>query len=199
MTDFVCKKLNFPIPEKTADGFCAKQFRKGMNICRDCDRGRDLAKMEADLIRSQLPPAKEKARYADSKMREAELKKSKKELGKEEDGMAEKKKCSDGCGKNAVKDGLAWACYVKKHGKPPYETKTVKKIGKKVKKQAGRQGSNGSKVARSTGHDHKCEGCEALQLRIDDLDRAEKIMVAAGLVTAEKFDQARKIARELGA
>lgn len=36
-----------------------------------------------------------------------------------------------------------------------------------------------------------------LQLQLDELSRAEAIMVAAGLCTKDKFDKAREIAREL--
>ena len=47
--------------------------------------------------------------------------------------MAEKKKCSCGCGKNAIKEGLAWGCYSKKFGKPPYGHGGTKKTPAKVK------------------------------------------------------------------
>jgi hypothetical protein len=36
-----------------------------------------------------------------------------------EEKMAEKKKCSCGCGKNSLKGGLAYACYKKKFGVAP--------------------------------------------------------------------------------
>jgi hypothetical protein len=111
--------------------------------------------------------------------------------------MAEKKLCSCGCGKQAVKDGLSTKCYRKKHGKLPFESSN-KEAGRQAGRRAGRQDLKASKgkKPRANGK-HKCEGCEILQLQLDELGTAEKIMVAAGLVPAEKFEQARKIVREL--
>ncbi len=110
--------------------------------------------------------------------------------------MAEKKLCSCGCGKQAIKKGLAWGCYTKKHGEPPYGHKTASK----KEKQAGRQKKASRKGPSRTAATYKhsdCPGCQALQLQVDDLTRAEKIMVAADLATPEQFEKARKIVREL--
>ncbi len=109
--------------------------------------------------------------------------------------MADKKLCSCGvCGKGAVKDGLSTKCYRKKYGKAPFSSGE-----KKTKARPGQARSSQGKKRRvkGNGHDLECEGCKTLQRQINDLNLAEKIMVAAGLATAEKFDQARKIAREL--
>lgn len=43
----------------------------------------------------------------------------------------------------------------------------------------------------------ECEGCKSLQAQIEEMNLAEKVMVAAGIIPAEKFDQARTIVREL--
>src|SRR3990170_1552283 len=53
---------------------------------------------------------------------------------KEAREMANKKLCSCGCGKGAVKDGLATKCYRKRFGKAPFGPGTDGKVSaKKVK------------------------------------------------------------------
>ena len=45
--------------------------------------------------------------------------------------------------------------------------------------------------------EHECEGCQTLQLQIDDLNRAEAILLAAGLSLPEQVEKARKIVQDL--
>jgi hypothetical protein len=192
--------LDMPVDKQR--GFCAIQFRKGRDNCIDCVRGKTAAKETAEDVRSSLPPTTGDASRAG--MRAAEIKKSKGSSNKEAK-MADKKLCSCGCGKGAVKDGLATKCYRKKYGKAPFSK------GQEAEKGPAKEGRSGQVKKRSSpgaksrdnrmkgngSHAAECEGCKTLQLQLDDLDRAEKIMVAAGLVTAERFEQARSWAREL--
>ncbi len=108
--------------------------------------------------------------------------------------MASNKLCSCGCGKRAVKDGLAFKCYRAKNGVPPWESK-------KTTERSSGQGSSSSKGkrarAKGKSNGHECEGCKVLKLQLDEISRVEKVMVAAGLVPAEKFEKARNIVREL--
>lgn len=90
--------------------------------------------------------------------------------------------------------GLSTKCYREKYGVAPFPSGLKKGLGKKSsisirKDKAARN--------RGNGKDRECEGCKVLGLQLEEIGRVERIMVAAGLVPAEKFDQARKIAREL--
>ncbi len=112
--------------------------------------------------------------------------------------MADKNKCRKGCGKGAVKDGLCTKHFREEHGVAPFPS--GQKKTKKLAKVKARPSKAGKKhlVKGNGAHDSgECEGCKALQLQIDDLTRAENIMVAAGLATADKFEKARQIVREL--
>ena len=189
---FTCTTFHMDMPIETQPGFCAKRQRKAQagDYCGICPEGIKAAKETRDPA---LDSPYKKVRE-DAEKREQGLGKT---VENKEADMAEKKWCSEGCGKGAVKDGLCTRHYKEKHGEAPFPS------GKKppVKRQAGRQGnkpSPGKKPRATGGHDHECEGCKVLQMQLDELAVAEKIMVAAGLVAPEKFEQARKIVRELG-
>jgi hypothetical protein len=182
MAGFFCKSYKLTIPADKQRGFCAKQFRLDRDICRDCDRGKAAAGEERQEILASLP---EQVRS------EIDLRAN---AGRKETDVAGKQLCSDGCGKRAVKEGLAFKCYKQKYGKAPWDTG-------QSKAKAGKKKSSGTKRAararRAKGNGHECEGCKVLSLQLEEIGRVEKIMVAAGLVPAEKFDHARKIVREL--
>lgn len=180
------------MPADKQRGFCAIQFRKGREVCVNCERGKAAAKETLEEARGNLEG--EKAGRSEGKKLNVESSILNSGDSRREAGMAVKKLCSCGCGKGAVKDGLATKCYRKKHGVGPFE--------KPAKGQAGRQSkiSRGKRTRSTAGkHDHECEGCKVLQLQLDELNRAESVMVAAGLCTADKFEAARKIVRELHA
>ncbi len=189
-TPFHCKAFHMDMPVDRQRGFCAIQFRKGRDICVDCERGKEAAKETADEVRAALP--------ADKEFENRSKAQTINRIKEKEVNMAENKLCSCGCGKGAVKDGLATKCYRKKYGKAPFPSgqKKTKKLAKAKARpsQAGKKRRVKGNGVHDTG---ECEGCKALQLQIDDLTRAENIMVAAGLATADKFEKARQIVREL--
>lgn len=169
-------KINIPI-NKRGFGFCAKQFRKGREFCVDCERGKKSAQYDKEEVIKKIPPTK-REKIQQGMAFSHSIKKEK--------SMAEKPKCDNGDGKLAVKDGLCYKCYRKKHGVAPFPSGQGKKAAKK---------KTGSKrILLGKAHvvvDEKCEGCE--------LSMVEKVMVAAGIVPAEKFEQAREIIKGLRA
>ena len=189
---FHCDQYHVDMPEEKQQGFCAKRYRRAApeDHCSSCDRGREAAKKDKDGIIDKLPKDR-----GNENGRRAQL--IRHAATKEEDIMAEKKKCSCGCGKNAIKEGLAWGCYSKKFGKPPYGHGGTKTAPAKAKPSQAKHTPSKLRRVKGNGHRLECEGCKALQLQIDDINRVEKIMVAAGLVDPGKFEQARKIVREL--
>lgn len=170
------------MPEDRQRGFCARQFRLERDICKDCERGKQAAEEDRQDVHASLP---------ESRRTEIDLRAN---AGREEADVAGKQLCSDGCGKRVVKDGLAFKCYKKKYGKAPWDTGRPKtKAGKKKPSRA-----KSMTTTKRVKGGNECEGCRVLGLQLDEIGRVEKIMVAAGLVPAEKFEQARKIVRELG-
>lgn len=132
---FTCEKIHMDIPEESQRGFCAKKYRIAgeCDICLGCETGKAASKADAAAVRSALQPTSTEAHSAAGK-RSAEIRESEKKA-KEAGDMASKKKCSCGCGKNSLKDGLAWGCYKKKHGVDPYPRADAGS-GTKAKKSA---------------------------------------------------------------
>ncbi len=173
---FTCEVFHLKMPVEKQPEWCAKKQRtaKDGDYCGICPTGIKAAKENREPGQGVTP-------------------KIKKEID-----MAEKQLCSKGCGKGSVKDSLCTKHYREEHGEAPFPS-GQKQGRKKVKKSAGRQARSSGTRTRSTAgkHDHECEGCKVLQLQLDELNRAEAIMVAAGLCTPGKFEKAREIAREL--
>lgn len=126
----------FPkLPAELDAGFCAKRHRKAEpgDPCRTCETGIQAAK---NTRRQGSNRDSDKNNTVKNNSIETQEGKSHKEAG-----MA--KLCSCGCGKGAVKDGLATKCYRKKYGKAPFGPGS-KKVNKPPKdRQAGERGFDG--------------------------------------------------------
>jgi len=200
---FICKKHgNLSMPTDKQVGFCAKQYRTERVGCVDCETGKAAAKTDAANVRTGLPATVSEVLRAAAK-KSSEIRATEKK--EKEAEMAGKALCSCGCGVKAVKEGFGWGCYRKKFGVDPFPRSTpgVKtKAKKSAKTRPDQTISSSGKTCRVKGNGHadgECEGCKALQLEISQINRAEAIMVTAGLVSADKFDQARKFVTDLGA
>ena len=181
---FHCDHYHLDILAEKQQGFCAKRVRLAgiEDHCFVCETGKAADRKDRDAVRAAIPEGKQRVRSA-SYLREHEIRRSRKE-------KRIMKKCT-ACGKEARSNGQKTCdCGAKfeKAGSKP------KKGGKIKGKVSGKPWPMPKEPA---GNGHDCEGCQALQLRIDELDRVEKVMVAAGLVDPEKFEKARKIVREL--
>jgi hypothetical protein len=126
---FHCESFHLDLPIEKQRGFCAIQFRKGRDICIDCEQGKAAAKETREEVRAGLLSIDHKKVRSEASTRSNEIRRS------GGGDMAEKKLCSCGvCGKGAVKDGLSTKCYRKKYGKAPFGKASPTKAGR----QAGR-------------------------------------------------------------
>ena len=203
---FTCETFHLVMPIEKQPEFCAKRQRKACDgdYCGICPIGAQAAKNARTPEIKKIPDKHNveihfKAPvYGTDNFHEKVINRVIQNIKDSKEGeMATNKSCSEkDCGKGSVKDSLCTKHYRAKHGVLPYPKK---KDALKARPGQAKSSSGKKRRANGNGHDHECEGCEALQLQLTDLNRAEAIMVAAGLIPVEKFEQARKIARELGA
>jgi len=174
------------MPAEKQRGFCALRYRSGKMICTECETGKTAAKEDAQDVRSGLPPVKLKG------VGRWELDKT----GKKEDEMADKKKCSCGCGKGAVKDGLAYKCYGKKFGKKPFESHPEKKDKPKKEPKAGRQAGRQVPSSGKRSASGQNGGAGVTNEQHESVAVLETL-VAIGAVTADQVETTRKYVREM--
>ena len=197
MADFHCKSFDLDMPAENQRGFCALRYRSGKMICTECETGKAAAKEDAADVRAGLPTTGGQGVRKSTAMTSAiEIKKSK----KKEAGMASKKECSKGCGKGAVKDDLCTKHYKEKHGKAPFpsgrkETKPRKINQKKASK--GKRGDRISEKSNGSGASGQENMISDSQPNLEELGRLALILIASGAVPASKFEQARKVMKEL--
>ena len=174
---FTCETFNIPIPLASQVGFCAKKFRsaKRGDHCLDCEIGIESAKKDTAAVRSGIPNSKQGIRppQKPNALPGAEVKPE--DLLREvQSAMAEKKLCSCGCGKGAVKDGLATKCYRKKFGHLPFSHKDNRKA-----------------PPADPGLESGCEGCRVLTEQANDLIAIQNLLIQSGAITVDKIQAAR--------
>lgn len=174
---FECTVFHLTMPRERQQEWCAKKQRTARDgdYCGICPTGVEAARNTRDAVQAQatgkVPGLLEGIG--------ARLKK-----GKERDMPTAKEKKTLQCKTHGEYKGY-------RSDSPCPQCKAAGK----GKKQTGRQGPARKKPAAAHGDD--CPGCQALQLQLNDLTRAENVMVAAGLATKEQFDKARMIVRDL--